>query len=56
MLPVVSRPVQEPEKDISVIDLDPEPSHTFPRAIILDLSLVSFLDTMAVKALKNVWL
>uniref|UniRef100_A0A3P8V119 Solute carrier family 26 member 6 n=1 Tax=Cynoglossus semilaevis TaxID=244447 RepID=A0A3P8V119_CYNSE len=43
----------EPEKDISVIDLDPEPSHTFPRAIILDLSLVSFLDTMAVKALKN---
>ncbi|XP_024915487.1 solute carrier family 26 member 6-like [Cynoglossus semilaevis] len=44
----------EPEKDISVIDLDPEPSHTFPRAIILDLSLVSFLDTMAVKALKNI--
>uniref|UniRef100_A0A3P8V7C3 Solute carrier family 26 member 6 n=1 Tax=Cynoglossus semilaevis TaxID=244447 RepID=A0A3P8V7C3_CYNSE len=35
-------------------NLDPEPSHTFPRAIILDLSLVSFLDTMAVKALKNI--
>lgn len=51
----MSSPVQGPKKDIAVIDVDPEPFPSIPRAIILDLSPVNFLDTVGVKALQNVW-
>lgn len=51
----LSSPVQGPKKDIAVIDVDPEPFPSIPRAIILDLSPVNFLDTVGVKALQNVW-
>uniref|UniRef100_A0A3P8V3P3 Solute carrier family 26 member 6 n=1 Tax=Cynoglossus semilaevis TaxID=244447 RepID=A0A3P8V3P3_CYNSE len=38
-----------------IIDVDPEPFPSIPRAIILDLSPVNFLDTVGVKALQNIY-
>lgn len=58
----MSPPVQkgEPEeteqKDITFIEMDPEPDPSLPRAIILDLSPVNFLDTVGVKTLRRVWI
>lgn len=57
---VVSLPVQEGEpemevqKDIAVIEVDAEPNPSLPRAIVLDLSPVNFLDTVGVKTLRRV--
>lgn len=57
---VVSPPVQEGEpemevqKDIAIIEVDAEPSPSLPRAIVLDLSPVNFLDTVGVKTLRRV--
>ncbi|AWP09380.1 putative WD repeat-containing protein 6 [Scophthalmus maximus] len=47
----------EPEqKDIAFVELEAEPEPSHPRAIILDLSPVNFLDTVGVKALQNIQL
>ncbi|XP_076598298.1 solute carrier family 26 member 6 [Chaetodon auriga] len=48
--------MREPEeqKDISTIEMDPEPDPSLPRAIILDLSPVNFLDTVGVKTLSRI--
>lgn len=40
--------------DVAVIDVEPERDPTLPRAIVLDLSPVNFLDTVGVKTLKNI--
>lgn len=45
---------QEPDQTIAVIQVESEPSPALPRAIILDLSPVNFLDTMGVKTLSNI--
>ncbi|KAM7404424.1 hypothetical protein PAMP_011769 [Pampus punctatissimus] len=43
---------EEPERreqnDIATIEMDPEPNPELPRAIILDLSPVNFLDTVGI--------
>uniref|UniRef100_A0A3B3ZKM2 STAS domain-containing protein n=1 Tax=Periophthalmus magnuspinnatus TaxID=409849 RepID=A0A3B3ZKM2_9GOBI len=39
---------------VAVIDIEPDRDPSLPRAIILDLSPVNFLDTVAVKTLKNI--
>lgn len=44
----------EPEQNISVIEMNAEPSPSFPRALILDLSPVNFLDTVGVKAIRTI--
>lgn len=56
----MSRPLQEGEaekeeqKEIAIIEMDAEPNPSIPRAIILDLSPVNFLDTVGVKTLRSV--
>lgn len=56
----MSRPVQEGEpereeqKDIAIIEMDAEPDPSLPRAMVLDLTPVNFLDTVAVKTLCSV--
>ncbi|RVE70249.1 hypothetical protein OJAV_G00063070 [Oryzias javanicus] len=44
----------EDPKEIAVIHLDPEPNPSLPKAIILDLSPVNFLDTVGVKTIRNI--
>ncbi|XP_041802711.1 solute carrier family 26 member 6 [Chelmon rostratus] len=44
----------EEQKDIAVIKMDDEPDPSLPRAIILDLSPVNFLDTVGVKTLSRI--
>lgn len=57
----VMTPVQEGEpervekKDIAIIEMDAEHNPSLPRAIVLDLSPVNFLDTVGVKTLRSVW-
>ncbi|XP_049608973.1 solute carrier family 26 member 6 [Syngnathus scovelli] len=46
--------LEEHEKDIATIQLETEPDPSMPRAIILDLSPVSFLDTVGVKILSGI--
>lgn len=47
-------PEMEVQKDIAVIEVDAEPDPSLPRAIVLDLSPVNFLDTVGVKTLRRV--
>ncbi|XP_054602323.1 solute carrier family 26 member 6 isoform X1 [Nothobranchius furzeri] len=47
-------PDLEQHKKISVIQMDDEPDPSLPRAIILDLSPVNFLDTVGVKTLQSI--
>uniref|UniRef100_A0A8C3G9H3 Solute carrier family 26 member 6 n=1 Tax=Cyclopterus lumpus TaxID=8103 RepID=A0A8C3G9H3_CYCLU len=42
------------QKEIAIIEMDAEPDPSLPRAIILDLSPVNFLDTVGVKALRSI--
>ncbi|XP_022059022.2 solute carrier family 26 member 6 isoform X2 [Acanthochromis polyacanthus] len=42
------------QKDVAIIEVDFEPDPSLPRAIVLDLSPVNFLDTVGVKTLKNI--
>uniref|UniRef100_A0A674PM04 Solute carrier family 26 member 6 n=1 Tax=Takifugu rubripes TaxID=31033 RepID=A0A674PM04_TAKRU len=42
------------KEDIAVIPMDYMPDPSLPRAIILDLSAVNFLDTVGVKTLRRV--
>uniref|UniRef100_A0A665TM62 Solute carrier family 26 member 6 n=1 Tax=Echeneis naucrates TaxID=173247 RepID=A0A665TM62_ECHNA len=48
---------EEPEReehcDLAVIEMHMDPHPSYPRAIILDLSPVNFLDTVGVKTLRN---
>lgn len=41
-------------EDIAVIQMDYKPDPSLPRVIILDLSVVNFLDTVGVKTLSRV--
>lgn len=47
-------PEREEQKDIAIIEVEDEPDPSLPRAIVLDLSPVNFLDTVGVKALRSV--
>uniref|UniRef100_A0A3Q2PSD7 Solute carrier family 26 member 6 n=1 Tax=Fundulus heteroclitus TaxID=8078 RepID=A0A3Q2PSD7_FUNHE len=47
-------PNSEHQKDIATIDVDNDPDTSLPRAIILDLSPVNFLDTVGVKTIKSI--
>ncbi|XP_037628926.1 solute carrier family 26 member 6 isoform X1 [Sebastes umbrosus] len=47
-------PEMEEQKDIAIIEMDAEPDTSLPRAIVLDLSPVNFLDTVGVKALRSI--
>ncbi|XP_054869244.1 solute carrier family 26 member 6 [Amphiprion ocellaris] len=42
------------QKDVAIIEVDFEPDPSLPRAIVLDLSPVNFLDTVGVKTLKSI--
>ncbi|KAM9855513.1 solute carrier family 26 member 6 [Aulostomus maculatus] len=42
------------QNDVAWIKVDAEPDPSLPRAIILDLSPVNFLDTMGVKTIRNI--
>lgn len=44
----------EVQKGVATIEIDFEPDSLLPRAIVLDLSAVNFLDTVGVKMLCNV--
>ncbi|KAK7884613.1 hypothetical protein WMY93_027736 [Mugilogobius chulae] len=47
--------VEETEmKSVAVVDIEPDRDPSLPRAIVLDLSPVNFLDTVGVKTLKNI--
>lgn len=47
--------MEEPKaEDIAVIQMDYKLDPSLPRAIILDLSVVNFLDTVGVKTLGRV--
>ncbi|KAF7209434.1 solute carrier family 26 member 6 isoform X2 [Nothobranchius furzeri] len=50
----MEEPDLEQHKKISVIQMDDEPDPSLPRAIILDLSPVNFLDTVGVKTLQSI--
>ncbi|XP_061536378.1 solute carrier family 26 member 6 [Phycodurus eques] len=50
----VSDMVEEHEKDVATIQMDFELTPSLPRAIILDLSPVNFLDTVGVKTLHGI--
>ncbi|KAK2851156.1 hypothetical protein Q5P01_007432 [Channa striata] len=47
-------PENKPQTDIAIIQMDAEPNPSLPRAIVLDLTPVNFLDTMGVKTLRNI--
>lgn len=47
-------PEREEQKDIATIEVNAEHDPSLPRAIILDLSPVNFLDTVGVKTLRGV--
>ncbi|XP_023190403.1 solute carrier family 26 member 6 isoform X1 [Xiphophorus maculatus] len=47
-------PNSEHQKGIAIIDVDNDPDPSLPRAIILDLSPVNFLDTVGVKTIKSI--
>ncbi|XP_032421298.1 LOW QUALITY PROTEIN: solute carrier family 26 member 6 [Xiphophorus hellerii] len=47
-------PNSEHQKGIAIIDVDNDPDPLLPRAIILDLSPVNFLDTVGVKTIKSI--
>ncbi|KAK5923381.1 hypothetical protein CgunFtcFv8_000359 [Champsocephalus gunnari] len=47
-------PEREEQKDIAIIEVEDEPDSSLPRAIVLDLSPVNFLDTVGVKALRSI--
>ncbi|XP_038578932.1 solute carrier family 26 member 6-like [Micropterus salmoides] len=47
-------PEREEQKDIAIIEMDAEPDPSLPRAMVLDLTPVNFLDTVAVKTLCSI--
>lgn len=50
-------PDKEEKYEVAVVAIpeqDPSPDPTVPKAIVLDLSPVNFLDTVGVKTLRNV--
>ncbi|KAK1897738.1 Solute carrier family 26 member 6 [Dissostichus eleginoides] len=47
-------PEREEQKDIAIIEVEDEPDPSLPRAIVLDLSPVNFLDTVGLKALRSI--
>ncbi|XP_008282940.1 solute carrier family 26 member 6 [Stegastes partitus] len=51
---MTGEPNMEQQKDIAIIEMEFEPDPSLPRAIVLDLSPVNFLDTVGVKTLKSI--
>ncbi|XP_031601254.1 solute carrier family 26 member 6 [Oreochromis aureus] len=51
---VNKEPNMEEQNHVSVIEVDPERDPSLPRAIVLDLGPVNFLDTVAVKTLRSI--
>uniref|UniRef100_A0A3Q3MUU0 Solute carrier family 26 member 6 n=1 Tax=Mastacembelus armatus TaxID=205130 RepID=A0A3Q3MUU0_9TELE len=47
-------PEREEHTSVATIEVDPEPDPSLPRAIVLDLSPVNFLDTVGVKTLRSI--
>ncbi|KAF3860188.1 hypothetical protein F7725_000443 [Dissostichus mawsoni] len=47
-------PEREEQKDIAIIEVEDELDPSLPRAIVLDLSPVNFLDTVGLKALRSI--
>lgn len=47
-------PEMTEQKNIAVIKMDIEPDPSLPKAIVLDLSPVNFLDTVGVKTLRSI--
>ncbi|XP_042348506.1 LOW QUALITY PROTEIN: solute carrier family 26 member 6 [Plectropomus leopardus] len=47
-------PESEEQKDMAIIEVDFVPDPSLPRAIVLDLSPVNFLDTVGVKAIRSI--
>ncbi|XP_060912615.1 solute carrier family 26 member 6 isoform X2 [Labrus mixtus] len=50
----MGEPEREVEKNIAIIEMHPEPDPSLPRAIVLDLSPVNFLDTVGVKTIRSI--
>uniref|UniRef100_A0A3Q3JJA4 STAS domain-containing protein n=1 Tax=Monopterus albus TaxID=43700 RepID=A0A3Q3JJA4_MONAL len=46
--------MREEQNNVAIIEVDLKPNPSFPRAIVLDLSPVNFLDTVGVKTLCNI--
>ncbi|XP_029362821.1 solute carrier family 26 member 6 [Echeneis naucrates] len=51
---MTEEPEREEHCDLAVIEMHMDPHPSYPRAIILDLSPVNFLDTVGVKTLRNI--
>ncbi|GLD45808.1 solute carrier family 26 member 6-like protein [Lates japonicus] len=51
---VEGEPERAEQKDIAIIEMNAEPDPSLPRAIVLDLSPVNFLDTVGVKTLRSI--
>ncbi|XP_068997690.1 solute carrier family 26 member 6 [Embiotoca jacksoni] len=51
---VEGEPDTEQQRDIAIIEVDAEPDPSLPRAIVLDLSPVNFLDTVGVKTIRSI--
>uniref|UniRef100_A0A4W6G7L2 Solute carrier family 26 member 6 n=1 Tax=Lates calcarifer TaxID=8187 RepID=A0A4W6G7L2_LATCA len=47
-------PERAEQKDIAIIEMNAEPDPSLPRAIVLDLSPVNFLDTVGIKTLRSI--
>lgn len=52
--PITQEEPQGKQKDHVTVEEGPRPGPTLPRAIVLDLTPVNFLDTVGVKTLRNV--
>ncbi|XP_044067508.1 solute carrier family 26 member 6 isoform X1 [Siniperca chuatsi] len=48
------KPERENQKDVAIIEMDAEPDPSLPRAMVLDLSPVNFLDTVGIKTLCSI--
>ncbi|XP_018530609.1 solute carrier family 26 member 6 [Lates calcarifer] len=51
---VEGEPERAEQKDIAIIEMNAEPDPSLPRAIVLDLSPVNFLDTVGIKTLRSI--
>uniref|UniRef100_UPI003AB02DF8 solute carrier family 26 member 6 n=1 Tax=Centroberyx gerrardi TaxID=166262 RepID=UPI003AB02DF8 len=52
--PDTGEPEKPEQKDIAAIEVGDHPDPSLPRAVVLDLSPVNFLDTVGVKTLRSI--
>ncbi|XP_071762911.2 solute carrier family 26 member 6 [Centroberyx gerrardi] len=52
--PDTGEPEKPEQKDIAAIEVGDQPDPSLPRAVVLDLSPVNFLDTVGVKTLRSI--